>query len=608
MPKGKDISNLFGVLLHATGVYKGDLGLDGDFDVFNNAEVKALEKKVSDLEKEKAKAESKCDELKKQVEELTKVNEEIKTVMIKQHKKFKKMKEDVHDNSQLFELLSAENAEMREKMKNLHEVNQTLNQLLSEINEASSNEMKALKLEMEAIKVDKVMKDEQLAMLYTVMEHHLGIDVHSVFNSIEIKKAEERRIERERRLAEEASQRKKTVIVDTQEGGGSSSQVDVEMVDAQSKKKAKKVLLLKWKEEEEVFEEEKEDEDDKINDDVFDCIDNYPEGDDDDHGTSGLLIVNPNVQQRIEDFMNDEINEQKDDQHQEASSSGKQHAGQVFVTQPTVIFLHAPVEGELEIPRSRVEMLEELGLDDGKFKFDTEDEIPSSPEREYEFVYVAKADKYDEVLVEDGSDSSDEETDFHYSGVDETFPSFAKMFKYRNEDEIRRKIVKKISTEGVPKTIPRENLAHERKKWFKVMLKERKFIRALQYFTHDKDISWGTFYRVQYFEYLVDIKTLPWWDVDELVQTKNIKQYYYGLDVKVHNQHLWDYVKQQSKARYPDWKPQFPKQIVTYLESGEKDVTLDVKPPRCLKNMPLRSMEQDFHEDFEGWLYNESTT
>ncbi|MFS8001326.1 hypothetical protein Hanom_Chr13g01189011 [Helianthus anomalus] len=24
--------------------------------------------------------------------------------------------------------------------------------------------------------------------------------------------------------------------------------------------------------------------------------------------------------------------------------------------------------------------------------------------------------------------------------------------------------------------------------------------------------------------------------------------------------------------------------------------------------MPLRAMEQDFHEDFQGWLYNQSTT
>ncbi|MFS8009915.1 hypothetical protein Hanom_Chr14g01290921 [Helianthus anomalus] len=102
--------------------------------------------------------------------------------------------------------------------------------------------------------------------------------------------------------------------------------------------------------------------------------------------------------------------------------------------------------------------------------------------------------------------------------------------------------------------------------------------------------------------------TLPWWDVDELVQIMIIKQYYYGLEVKQHDQHMWDYVKQQAKARYPDWKPQVPKQIVTMLENGEKDITLDVKPPRCLKNMTLHAMEQDFHEDIEGWLYNESTT
>ncbi|MFS7944794.1 hypothetical protein Hanom_Chr06g00516461 [Helianthus anomalus] len=63
----------------------------------------------------------------------------------------------------------------------------------------------------------------------------------------------------------------------------------------------------------------------KLEDDLFE-IDNYPEGDDDDQGTTGLLIVNPNVQQRIEDLLNDEINEQEDDQHQEASTSGKQHA------------------------------------------------------------------------------------------------------------------------------------------------------------------------------------------------------------------------------------------------------------------------------------------
>ncbi|MFS7953983.1 hypothetical protein Hanom_Chr07g00625011 [Helianthus anomalus] len=354
------------------------------------------------------------------------------------------------------------------------------------------------------------------------------------------------------------------------------------------KKKAQEMLMLKWKEEEEVEEEThnffligkpssvpyslKEivrrakiderrrearkargeivesdsdieilgDEDEDENDKSDKKNDKDDKRDDDDQGTTGLLIVNPNVEQRIEDFLNDEINEQEDDDHQEASTSGNQHVDQVYLTQPTIIFLNAHFDGEVEVPRSRAEMLEEFGLDDGKFKFDIEDEIPQSPKKEYEFVYAAEAYKYDEEIVEDASNPSDEETNFHYSGVDETFPSFAEMFKDRNEDEIRRKIVEKISTEGVPKTIPRENLAEEQKKWFKVMPKERKSLRALQYFTHDKGISWGDILSwgyledlqvyeirreqgVQYFEFLSDIKTLPWWDVDELVQKKNIK-------------------------------------------------------------------------------------
>ncbi|MFS7919873.1 hypothetical protein Hanom_Chr03g00217731 [Helianthus anomalus] len=115
--------------------------------------------------------------------------------------------------------------------------------------------------------------------------------------------------------------------------------------------------------------------------------------------------------------MNDKINEQEEDQHQESSSSGKQHVNQVFLTQPTVIYLHARYEGELEVSSSRAEMLEELGLDDGKFKFDIEDEIPRSPEREYEFKYAQDVDKYDEVIVEEAFDSSNEETDFHYSCI-----------------------------------------------------------------------------------------------------------------------------------------------------------------------------------------------
>ncbi|MFS7977760.1 hypothetical protein Hanom_Chr10g00907771 [Helianthus anomalus] len=241
-------------------------------------------------------------------------------------------------------------------------------------------------------------------------------------------------------------------------------------------------MLLRWKEEEKVVEDEKEvDEELRC---ILEDVDNY----------------DPSW-----DNYKDNDEDQEEDQHQESSSSGKQQADQVFLTQPTIIYLNAPFKGEMEVPRSRAEMLEELGLDDGKFKFDIEDKIPSSPEKEYEFKYVNEAGHFDHVEVEDCSDSFEEDTVFHYSGVDDTFPTLAEMFKEQNEDEVRRKVVQKISTEGIPRTIPRETLAEERKKRFKMMPKERKFRRPLQYFTHNADLSWGD---ILSWGYLKDLQTL----------------------------------------------------------------------------------------------------
>ncbi|KAJ0765762.1 hypothetical protein HanPI659440_Chr08g0307261 [Helianthus annuus] len=214
-----------------TGVFREDIP-EEDYDMSNNEVVKELLKKVADLEKAKAKA--KRDDLKRQSGGLMKAHDQIRMVLIEQEEKLNKMKDDAHDNSQLFELLTADISTLNVKIKNLQDVNQTLNQLLSEMSEASSNEMNVMKLEMEAMKADKVMKDNQLNMLYAVMESHLKIDVHAAFNEIDVKRAKERRIERERRLAEEATQRRKSAIEETQEAGGSSIQVDVEMVEAEA--------------------------------------------------------------------------------------------------------------------------------------------------------------------------------------------------------------------------------------------------------------------------------------------------------------------------------------------------------------------------------------
>ncbi|MFS8006803.1 hypothetical protein Hanom_Chr14g01253421 [Helianthus anomalus] len=74
-----------------------------------------------------------------------------------------------------------------------------------------------------------------------------------------------------------------------------------------------------------------EKEEEKIEDEELECIredvdnydpswDNYEE-DDDDQGSTGILIVNPSVQQKMDDFLNDELNGQEEDQNQESSYS-----------------------------------------------------------------------------------------------------------------------------------------------------------------------------------------------------------------------------------------------------------------------------------------------
>ncbi|XP_021991833.1 putative uncharacterized protein DDB_G0270496 [Helianthus annuus] len=219
---------------------------------------------------------------------------------------------------------------------------------------------------MEAMKADKVMKDNQL---------------------IEVKRAEERRIERERLLAQEATERRKSVVEDVvgssclPEAGGSSTQQDIEMVEVvdvqdqdiedvideqgqdfmlvgessepfdvnkvlrrngrhnnlflsvttvpYSGKEVAHQIKIKEKRRKgkiargemvdddsdiELFGKEEEDEDDNDDDKKDDKDDKDDKGDDDDdQGASGLLIGNFNVQERIEDLLNDEINEQEVD-------------------------------------------------------------------------------------------------------------------------------------------------------------------------------------------------------------------------------------------------------------------------------------------------------
>ncbi|KAJ0532410.1 hypothetical protein HanIR_Chr09g0396491 [Helianthus annuus] len=208
--------------------------------MFNDQAVKELMKKVKELEKEKAKAEEERDMLKSQINDLMEAHNKIVAALVEKEKRMYQMKDDVEGNSKVFDSLTHEISSLNANIKDLDNVNQTLNQLLNEMSEASSNEMKAMKLEMEAMKADKVMKDQQLQMLVAVVESHLKMNIHAAFDEIDVIRANERRLERERQMAEEANLKNKGVVEEVEivdasssqpDVGGSSSQPDIEMIE-----------------------------------------------------------------------------------------------------------------------------------------------------------------------------------------------------------------------------------------------------------------------------------------------------------------------------------------------------------------------------------------
>ncbi|KAM0070809.1 hypothetical protein Hdeb2414_s0001g00017561 [Helianthus debilis subsp. tardiflorus] len=170
-PKKITPPSLFEGFPNVPGDFTDDILPDEDYDMFHDAKIKDLSKKVSLLEKEKAKAEADRDELKKKLEKSLEMNEEMMSVVNDHAERIDALIEDLADNVKLIDQLTTELSEVNARYENMNETNQTLHQMLDDLHEASSNENKMLKLEIEALRADKAVKDEQLNMLYTVMEH-----------------------------------------------------------------------------------------------------------------------------------------------------------------------------------------------------------------------------------------------------------------------------------------------------------------------------------------------------------------------------------------------------------------------------------------------------
>ncbi|MFS7895876.1 hypothetical protein Hanom_Chr12g01147731 [Helianthus anomalus] len=209
-------------------------------------------------------------------------------------------------------------------------------------------------------------------------------------------------------------------------------------------------------------------------------------------------------------------------------------------------------------------------VDENEFKFDFEEELNKfdiNQQHEYQYKYVEDADNYDRVEVENWSDEEQSES-VHVDTSN--FPTLAEFFSQANEDELRRKVEECVKN----------------KSFDEMKDSERKFRRPLKYYKRDREvslgdiISWGYLsqvnayaiqrqFGVQYFVYIQDILSLPWWDVEELPKSHSPKK-----------------VKKIDPV------------------TGIEETILQIKKPKVLKNIPLPKMEQDFHKGFLCWVYS----
>ncbi|KAJ0789096.1 hypothetical protein HanPI659440_Chr05g0199621 [Helianthus annuus] len=196
--------------------------LPSDFgDMFNDGKINALTRKVSLLEKAKVEDE----------EELKAAKEKLKDVEAENVA----LRNEVEELSDVIEQLAEKIMEVNAQYKALYDSHKTLMDIVGDLHTSTSSENEVLKKEVEALRADKEIKDEQLNMLYTVTENKLGVSVQAVYDEMEIQRVEARRIEREKRLAEEAAEalkdKKKGLVIDTEEILGSTSQPEPSQAD-----------------------------------------------------------------------------------------------------------------------------------------------------------------------------------------------------------------------------------------------------------------------------------------------------------------------------------------------------------------------------------------
>ncbi|KAJ0547491.1 hypothetical protein HanIR_Chr08g0372821 [Helianthus annuus] len=443
----------------------------GDFVFANDEQVKRLEKKVEEVVVEN----------KKLLDRENKLEKRVKTVEAENTSLLKKIEADQSE----IDILKVKVAELEEEKARRDEQN------------------KYFELKNKELEAAKAMKEHEIYMMNKVLENMLGKSIEQRFEKIEVEEV------RAKRQAE---------------------------IDAQMKNKGKGVEGKDIEEDDdEENDDEEDDEEDKVDDadDVFSASSHSDDDDDDDdQGGTGVRVTEASNEQNVDDFLHDDVNEENEDVSDEGEHVDDQNVDKV---EKLILRLELEVEeGEFRHVYTLNDIKEMTRINDPDFKFDFEEELNAfdiNQQPEYEYKYVEVADKYDQVEVEDCSDEENVNVDTS------DFPTLVEFFSQENVDELRRKVeecLKDKNFDGTTKDPQRE----ERKKWSRKST-ERKFKRPLKYYKRDRNvslgdiISWGFLpqvnvyairreFGVQYFEYIQDIMSFPWWDVEELSKVRTL--------------------------------------------------------------------------------------
>jgi hypothetical protein len=112
-------------------------------------------------------------------------------------------------------------------------------------------------------------------------------------------------------------------------------------------------------------------------------------------------------------------------------------------------------------------------------------------------------------------------------------------------------------------------------------------------------------YGVQYFKSVHDLRSLPHWDVRNLLKKKIL-----GADRNSYVRHFVDRLTYEAHSKWKYLKPQFPQLIVKSNEieaNGLPRVILKYKSPNVMKKIPFMPMEQNVCHNMHCWCYRSNT-